>query len=294
MIVVTTPTGNIGHHVVRHLLDAGEALRVIVRDPARLPPTVRDRVEVVEGSHGSAALVDRAFQGADAVFWLCPPTPSETPAAATVDFARPAAEAMRRHGVARIVAATTLGRDTPWQERAGNATGSIHMVDLLRDTGAAVRGLALPAFMDNALQQVAAIRQGQLFGPIDSDRKLPHTATHDAGAAAARLLLDRSWTGQADVPVLGPEELSYGELAAIISEVIGREVGYRQVPFDAFKAQLMGRGMTDAFAQGYVDMLRAKNEGMDNVAPRSTAIVGETSFRQWAREELKPAVRMGG
>ncbi len=35
MIVVTTPTGNIGHHVVQHLLDAGEALRVIVRDPAK-------------------------------------------------------------------------------------------------------------------------------------------------------------------------------------------------------------------------------------------------------------------
>lgn len=42
MIVVTTPTGNIGHQVVQHLLDAGEALRVIVRNPAKLPQTVRD------------------------------------------------------------------------------------------------------------------------------------------------------------------------------------------------------------------------------------------------------------
>ncbi len=290
MIVVTTPTGNIGRHVVQHLLDAGEALRVIVRDPAKLPDTVRDRVEIVEGSHGDAAVVDRAFQGADAAFWLCPPTPSKTPAAATVDFTRPGAEAMRRHGVGHIVAATTLGRNTDWQEKAGNATGSIHMIDLLCTTGAAVRGLALPAFMDNALQQVAAIRQGQMFGPIDPDKKLPHTATRDTGAAAAQLLTDRSWTGQKDVPVLGPEELSYSELAAIISEVIGREVRYQQVPFDAFKAQLIGRGLTDAFAQGYVDMLRAKNEGMDNVAPRSTAIVGATSFHQWAEEKLRPVV----
>ncbi len=113
MIVVTTPTGNIGRHVVRHLLDAGEALRLIVRDPSKLPQDVRDRVEVMEGSHGDFAVVDRAFRGADAVFWLCPPTPSPTPAAATVDFARPGAEAIRRHGVPHIVAATTLGRDTP-------------------------------------------------------------------------------------------------------------------------------------------------------------------------------------
>ena len=290
MIVVTTPTGNIGRHVVQHLLDAGEALRLIVRDPGKLAQAVRDRVEVVEGSHGDATVVDRAFRGADAVFWLCPPTPAATPAAATIDFARPGAEAMRRHGVSHIVAATTLGRSTPWEDRAGNATGSIRMVDLLRGTGAAVRGLALPAFMDNALRQAPAIRQGKMSGPIDPDKKLPHTATRDTGAAAAGLLLDRAWSGQEDVPVLGPEELSYSELAAIISEVIGWEVRYEHQSYDVYKTQAVARGLTSAFAQGYVDMLRAKEEGMDNVASRATAIIGPTSFRQWAGEELKPAL----
>ncbi len=290
MIVVTTPTGNIGRHVVRHLLDAGEALRLIVRDPSKLAPDVRDRVEVVEGSHGDAAVVDRAFRGADAVFWLCPPTPSPTPAAATVDFARPGAEAMRRHGIAHIVAATTLGRDTPWQERAGNATGSIHMVDLLRTTGAAVRGLALPAFMDNALRMVGTIRQGWMPGPIAPDKKLPHTATRDTGAAAARLLVDRNWSGQEDVPVLGPEELSYADLAAIVSDVTGREVRYEHQSYEAYKEAAMARGLTNAFAQGFVDMLRAKEEGMDNVASRDAAIIGPTSFRQWIEEELQPAL----
>ena len=290
MIVVTTPTGNIGRHVVRHLLAAGEAMRLIVRDPSKLPQDLRDRVEAVEGSHGDAAVVDRAFRGADAVFWLCPPTPSATPAAATLDFARPAAEAMRRLRVAHIVAVTTLGRDTSWQERAGNATGSIHMVDLLRTTGAAVRGLALPAFMDNALRQADSIRQGRMLGPIAPDKKLPHTATRDTGAAAAGLLVDRSWSGQEDVPVLGPEELSYADLAAIVSDVIGREVRYEHQTYTAYKQAAMARGLTDAFAQGYVDMLRAKEEGMDNVAPRASAIIGMTSFRQWAREELQPAL----
>ena len=197
---------------------------------------------------------------------------------------------MRRHSVARIIAATTLGRNTEWQDRAGNVAGSTRMVDPLRTTDAAVRGLAWPAFMENALQQVATIRQGQMFGSIDPGKKLPHTAALDTAAAAARLLLDRSWTGQEDVPVLGPEKLSYNDLAAITSEVIGREVRYQQVPLEAFKAQLMGRDFTDAFAQGYFDVLRIKNDGMDNVALRSTAIIGATSFRRWAEEKLKPAV----
>ena len=290
MIVVTTPTGNIGRHVVRHLLDAGEALRLIVRDPTKLPQDVRERVEVAEGSHGDAAVVDRAFRDADAVFWLCPPTPLSSPAAATVDFTRPGAEAMRRHGVAHIVAATPLGRDTPWQEQAGNATGSIHMVDLLRTAGAAVRGLALPAFMDNALRQADAIRQGRMFGPIAPGKKLPHTATRDIGAAAAELLIGRGWSGQEDVPVLGPEELSYADLAAIVSEVIGREVRYEHQTYEAYKEAAIARGLTDAFAQGFVDMLRAKEEGMDNVASRASAIIGATSFRQWVEEELQPVL----
>ena len=290
MIVVTTPTGNIGHHVAQHLLDAGEAVRVIARDPAKLAEGVRARAEVVGGSHGDRAVVDRAFQGAEAVFWLCPPDRFVPPEAGTVDLTRPAADAIRRHGVGRVVAVTTLGRDTPWQDRAGMATASIHMVDLLRETGVAIRAVALPAFIDNALQQVDSIRQGRMTGVIDPDKKLPHTAARDSGAAAARLLRDRSWTGQEDVPVLGPEELSYADLATIVSEVIGREVRYEQISYDDGAERLRRIGANEAFIQAYQAMLRAKNEGMDNVARRSAAIVGPTSFRQWAEEVLGPAV----
>ena len=290
MIVVTTPTGNIGHRVLRRLVDAGERVRVVVRDASRLPEDVRDKVDIVEGSHGDASVVDRAFDGAGAVFWVVPPTPGETLEETYLEFTKPAADAIRRLGVPRVVAVTALGRGTAWEDRAGLVTASIRMVDLLRGTGAAVRGLAMPGFMENALQQVDSIRQGRMFGPIDPDRKVPHTATRDMGSAAARLLRDRAWTGQEDVPVLGPEDLSFNEIAGIVSEVLGREVRYVQVPFDEFKAQLRSRGMSEAFAQGYVDMMRAKNEGMDNAAARTTGTTGSTTFRQWAEEELKPAL----
>ncbi len=291
MIVVTTPTGNIGRHVVRGLLDAVAAVRVVARDPARLPRAVPDRAEVVEGSHGHPAVVDRAFRGADAVFWPCPPTRSATPDAQTINFTRPAAEAIRRHEVPRVVVATTLGRGTAWQDGAGMATTSIRLVDLLRGTGAAVRGLALPAFMDNALQQVTTIRDGRMSGAIGPDVKLPHTAARDTGAAAARLLRDTSWRGQEDVPVLGPEELSYGDLAAIVSDVAGRDVHYRQISFDDLAARLRARGMNAESVTAYVAMLRAKDEEMDGAAPRTSAIIGPTSFRQWAEEDLEPLLR---
>ena len=54
MIVITTPTGLIGHQVLERVLEADEPVRVIVRDPSRLPPQALERVEVIEGSHGDA------------------------------------------------------------------------------------------------------------------------------------------------------------------------------------------------------------------------------------------------
>ena len=288
MIVVTTPTGNIGHHLVEDLLDVGETVRVVARDPAKLDGAVRDRVEVVEGSHGDAAVIGRALDGADALFWLAPPVPSGTMEDTYSGFARPAADAIKTHDVGHVVVVTALGRGTAWRERAGLVSASIRMVDLLNATGAAVRGLAMPGFMENTLMQVDAIRRGQLFGPIDPDRKLPYTATRDMGAAAARLLRDHSWQGQEDVAVLGPEELSSNDMAAILSDVLGQEVRYTQTPFDAFKSQLLGRGMPEDFAQGYVDMMRAKNEGMDNAVTRTPDNTGPTGFRTWAEQVLKP------
>ena len=158
-------------------------------------------------------------------------------------------------------------------------------------TGAAFRGLAMPSFMDNAARQAGPMREkGMFFGPIDPDKKAPVTATRDVGAVAARLLADRTWTSQAEVPVIGPEDLSANDMAAIASEVLGREIRYQQITFEAFKAQLLGRGMSESFAQGYVDMMRAKDEGMDNSASRMPETSTPTSFRQWCEEALKPAV----
>ena len=57
MIVVTTPTGNIGSQVLRDLLASKETIRVIARDPGRLSPEALRRVEVVVGSHGDSAAV---------------------------------------------------------------------------------------------------------------------------------------------------------------------------------------------------------------------------------------------
>ena len=78
------------------------------------------------------------------MFWLAPPDSTKTLEEAWLDFTRPAAEAIRRHAVPRVVSITALGRGTPWQNRAGPVTASIRMDDMLMESGAAFRGLAMP------------------------------------------------------------------------------------------------------------------------------------------------------
>jgi uncharacterized protein YbjT (DUF2867 family) len=170
-------------------------------------------------------------------------------------------------------------------------SASLAMDDLIASTGVSYRALTMPSFMDNILRQVEAIKnQSVFFSPVAGDRKLPTCAARDIASVAAKLLLDPSWSGHATVPVLGPEDLSFNDIAKIMSEVLGKPVRFQQIPFEAFKARLTGSGMSEAMAQGMLDMMVAKNEGLDNAEPRTPQSTTPTSFRQWCEEVLMPKI----
>jgi uncharacterized protein YbjT (DUF2867 family) len=292
MIVITTPTGSIGRRTLEHVLESGEPVRVIARDASRLPENTRDRVDVVKGSHGDRDVVDQAFAGADAVFWLVPPNPRATSAeAAYADFTRPAAQALKRHGVKRVVGISALGRGSACDANAGLVTASLAMDDLIGATGVSYRALAMPSFMDNLLRQVESIKNQGVFSlPIRGDQKLPSVATRDIAATAARLLLDALWSGVETVPVLGPEDLSYEDMARVMSDVLGKPVRFQPIPGEAFKARLLERGMSEAMAQANLDMWVAKSQGLDNAVPRTPEATTPTTFRQWCEDVLKPRI----
>ena len=292
MIVITTPAGQIGRQVLGNLLQSGERLRVIARDPSQLPAEVREDLDIVEGSHGDAAVADKAFADADAVLWVTP-VDRRAPSveAAFAGFTRPAAEAFKRHGVGRVVGVSMLGRGTPWAAQAGFVTGSLAMDDLIAASGVAYRALANPYFMEDTARQAESIKdQGVFSWPIAGDRKRPAVATRDIAAAASRLLLEASWSGVEEVPLLGPEDLSYNDMAEIMSQVLGKDVRFQQITFEAYKNRFIRLGTSDAMAQGYTDMAWAKNEGLDNGVQRTPQNSTPTGFRQWCEEVLKPAV----
>jgi uncharacterized protein YbjT (DUF2867 family) len=98
-------------------------------------------------------------------------------------------------------------------------------------------------------------------------------ATRDIAATAATLLLDPFPPGadEGHVAVLGPEDLSFNDMARIMSEVLHKPVHFQQISFEAYKSRFIELGMSDAMAQGMTDTT-------------------PTRFRQWCEEELRPAV----
>jgi uncharacterized protein YbjT (DUF2867 family) len=291
MIVITTPTGQIGRQVIDRLLGTGEMIRVIARDPSRLSPRVRERVSVVPGSHGESDVVTKAFTGADCVFWLVPPNArADSPERYYRDFTRPACEAIKNQGVRRVVGVSTLGHG--YHGRAGVLSAALAMDDLIERTGTGYRALAMPFFMENLLRQAQAIRDQGLFLLANAaDRPLPTIATRDIAAVAVPLLLDGSWTGQARVPVASPDDLTPAEMAQVMSEVLRRTIRFQQVPLADFKAMALQSGASEERAQSLVDMVEAQNHGIYDSEPRGRHSPAPTSFRQWCQDTLKPALQ---
>jgi uncharacterized protein YbjT (DUF2867 family) len=292
MIVITAPTGLVGRQVLDRVLDSGEAARVIARDPSRLSPQVRARAEVIPGSHGDADTIAKALTGADRLFWLVPPPPFSYPGGAEhyyLDFTRPAAQAAASQGV-RIVGVSTLGHG--YQGNAGLLSAALAMDNLIERTGAAYRALALPFFMENLLRQAREITEHGTFSLANTaGRPLLTVASRDIAAAAAALLLDPSWGGQASVPVVSPDNLTPDDMAGVISDTLGTTVRYRQVPVADRQAAMLRRGASPAIAQDMADMTKAQNNGIYDAEPRDPDSATATSFRQWCRDTLKPAVQ---
>lgn len=290
MIVITAPTSKIGRQLLDLLVDQPEPVRIVARDPTRIAPRVRERVDVVVGSHRDQDVVAQAFAGARAVFWLVPADPRSASAdAAYVDFSRPAFDALRHFGVKQVVGISSVGRG--WPSDAGNITSTLKVDDAIAETGVSYRALTCATFMDNVLRQVSGIKErGILTGTAPGDLKMAMCATRDIASAAASLLLDPTWTGLGACPILGPEDLSFNDVATIMSDVLGASIRYQQLPFDALRNGLLERGASVGMAEAVVRMAIAQSEGIDRMDRRSALGTTPTTFREFCVEVLRPAL----
>jgi uncharacterized protein YbjT (DUF2867 family) len=288
MIVVTTPTGHIGSRLAKNLAEREEPLRVIARDPSRLAPLIQERAEVFAGSHADPAVLDAALAGADAYFLIVPPDrTADSVEGHYLEYARQARAAVERSGVGHVVGISTMGGGT---EPAGHLSAGLAMDGVIGESGAAYRAIAPPFFMENLLGQIDALRAGVLALPGEPDRILPVVASDDLAARAADLLTDRSWDGVERFPISSPDALSPVDIAAVIAEAIDRDVTFQQVGPAQYRERLRSFGLSDAWADGLVEMALAQNAGFYDPEMDTARGIARTTLAAWCAEVLRPAV----
>lgn len=287
MIVVTTPTGQIGAQLLDRLLDRADGVRVVSRT-GRLPAHLHGRVEVARGSHRDVTVLSAALRGADSLLWLVPPNPLAADVEQYyLDFTRSLLGAVKETGIEWVVGISTIGRE--YERSAGHLSAALAMDATIEAADVGYRALRMPFYMENLLHQASAIRHtGTFFVPNSLDRVLLTVATRDIAAAAATVLLDRSWSGQDSVPIVGPDDLTPREMAAVVSDVLQREVHVQHVPAVQYLASMTQRGMSDAWVRGLLDMAAAQDDGI--YAEAAGVRRAPTGFREWCSDTLKPAV----
>jgi hypothetical protein len=87
------------------------------------------------------------------------------------------------------------------------------------------------------------------------------------------------------------DSLAPAEMAQVMTEVLERPVRCRQIDEQTYKATLLRYGMSEAWAQGMVDMAVAQNDGIYDKEWEALLSPAPTSFRQWCQEVLEPALR---
>jgi len=290
MIVITTPTGNIGGQVLKKMLTTNETIRVIARDPSKVLSDAQQRVEIVRGSLDNTDIVAQAYHGADDLFFIVPPSMQYSDVDEYyLQFARITCHAIESQKIKRVVyiSGTGLG----YEKKAGPVSASYLVEKMLESTGTAVRVLHCGTFMENLLHSVPSILfKSQFATTVPADTACPWVATRDIANAAVQLLTDKTWNGVDSIGVLGPRDISYGEIAKVISEVVGRTISYQQIPDEALKATLLQYGATDAAAQGLIDIYTSMKNGVFNRISRTSESSSPTSIRQWCEEVLNPAL----
>jgi uncharacterized protein YbjT (DUF2867 family) len=290
-IVINTPTSKIGRALAVRLLDACEIVTVLSRDKKKVDDLVKRGACVVEGSFEDPALLAKALEDAEALFWLTPPPAQPDYYAWATKCAKQAATAAKRAGARRAVVLSSMGAHT------GPGTGAVGPArEMENDFEAllpAVVSLRPGIFMENFLLSAGMIaKAGQMFLPIPTGKRWPLVATSDIAAKAACWLLDRGWSGHHRVGVHGPKDLSPDEAAAIISSVLGKPVKCVEATPDQARGAMKGMGMPDFVVDIIMEQYDAFRDGrLESAEPRTPYTTTPTTLAEFTRTTLMPAVR---
>ncbi|MEX3894342.1 NmrA family NAD(P)-binding protein [Paraburkholderia sp. BR10954] len=286
MFAITGVTGQVGGAAARALLDAGHAVRAVLRDESKAAPWRERGAEVAIASFDDADALTAAFRGTAGVFVMIAPNFAPLPgypnahAAATV-----LNEALSKARPGRVAALSSVGG----QRETG--LGLITQVHILEQ---ALADLSIPTailrpawFMENSLWDIDPARTSGVMPSFlqPLERAFPMVATADIGHVVAQTLT-QSWQGRRVIEIEGPRRYTQREIAEMLGDLLERPVEARTVPREQWQAQFQAQGtewpaprieMLDGFNSGWIDFEDGVNE----------RVVGTTSYRTVLEELVR-------
>jgi uncharacterized protein YbjT (DUF2867 family) len=236
MILVTT-AGKVGSEAVRVLRQQDVPVRVLVRDPDKARALADAGAEITAGDLAVSASIDEAMAGVTTVILISPGVPGQE-----LNVVASAARA----GAGHIVKATSkASADSPvarrrWQaeiEAGLAASGLPHT--LLRSN----------AYMQNALALAPAIAKTSSFGSSAGQGRTGMVDARDVAAVAAAVAAAPASHAGKTYWLTGPELISNYDVAAVLSNLLGRTITYRQLTFDEDKDTMIRAGVPEQVAQ---------------------------------------------
>ncbi|NRR29639.1 NmrA family NAD(P)-binding protein [Oxalobacteraceae bacterium] len=252
-------TGRTGAAAADALLRAGQAVRVVVRDPAQGRPWAERGAEVAVADLTDLDAMVRALSQARGAYVISPQHYHREDLFERADLiaATTARAALAAH-VPKLVALSSVGAD---RESGTGWIGMNRMFERrLAETGVPTAFLRAAYFMENWVPMIGqAMRSGTLptfLAP--PQRAIPMVATVDVGSSAAALLREeRSWTRV--VTLSGPKDYAPDDVAAIVSSMLQKPVDVAVLPEAEWPKALADAGFSKAALAGFTEMTRGLN-----------------------------------
>ena len=259
MIVVTGATGQLGRGVVEGLLTRLPAGQIVasVRDPARAAAFAERGVHVRPGDFDQPDELATAFDGAGQVLVVSVDKFGEEGRR----MHRAAIEAARAAGARRVLYTSHMGT------HAGSPFNDHHAAEeVLSGSGTPFTSLRHGFYAESALHLIGrGFDAGEIRAPEDGP--VSWTARADLAEADAILLAEEGRLDGITPPLTASEALTMADVAAIASELTGREIkrvtvtdaGWR----DAAMAQGLPAPMADVLLGVYRDARRGAYAAVD-------------------------------
>ena len=263
MIAVCGATGELGGRVAARLSERGERIRLIVRDPARAPELDGAEVAIAAGYHDTDEMT-AALRGADTVFLV---SGRESPN--RLDEHKSAVDALVRAGVQRVVYTSFANASADTAFKLGRQHHATE--EYIRDSGVAYTFLRDNMYMDFVPFMTSP--QGVIAGPAGNGAAA-FVARDDVADVAVQALTGAGHENRAEL-LTGARALTLAEAAAVMTEVTGHEVVYKDQTIEEAHESRSHFGAPDWEVEGWVSSYVAIARGeLDEVSDAVERLTG--------------------